>query len=145
MSSLPSAKKIGRPKVDSEAVNVRMERPLLAELDAWIAGQPEPRPGRPEAIRRVLQDHLSTIRQANELNDTPLEDLGKIGPPHPSEYRQVKVIEKLQIPSGKVSGGMADLMAQTAESKARKRNMRVSKVEESDTKTDGADFLRRKA
>jgi hypothetical protein len=28
---------------------------LLAELDAWIAQQPDPKPSRPEAIRRLVQ------------------------------------------------------------------------------------------
>jgi hypothetical protein len=30
----------------------------LAALDAWIARQPEPRPTRPEAIRRILTEAL---------------------------------------------------------------------------------------
>ena len=59
MSSLHSAKKkIGRPSVDSEAVNVRMERPMLAALDAFTADQGEPVPSRPEAVRRALADHF---------------------------------------------------------------------------------------
>lgn len=54
MSSEDSAKKkTGRPPVDSEAVNVRMERPLLDALDSWRAAQPD-QPGRPEAVRRLL-------------------------------------------------------------------------------------------
>jgi hypothetical protein len=44
----------GRPIVDSEEVRARMERGLLNRLDAWISRQPEPRPSRPEAIRRIL-------------------------------------------------------------------------------------------
>ena len=28
---------------------------LLAELDVWIAQQPDPKPSRPEAIRRLVQ------------------------------------------------------------------------------------------
>ncbi len=57
--SIFSAKKSkrGRPSVDSEAVNVRMERSLLAPLDRWIAAQPEPMT-RPEAIRFALRDWL---------------------------------------------------------------------------------------
>jgi hypothetical protein len=27
---------------------------MQAELDAWIANQPDPRPSRPEAIRRLM-------------------------------------------------------------------------------------------
>jgi hypothetical protein len=58
MSNIFSAKKkIGRPKVDSEAVNVRMERDQLSALDAWAAAQ-APAPSRPEAVRRILSDYL---------------------------------------------------------------------------------------
>ena len=60
MSRIFSAKKkTGRPRVDSEAVNVRLERPALDALDAWIAAQPEPRPSRPEAIRLALRAWLA--------------------------------------------------------------------------------------
>jgi hypothetical protein len=53
--SISSAKR-GRRRVDSEAVNVRLERPALDALDAYIASQPEPRPSRPQAIRDLLAD-----------------------------------------------------------------------------------------
>ena len=60
MSRVFSAKKkTGRPRVDSEAVNVRLERPALDALDAWIAAQPEPRPTRPDAIRLALRAWLA--------------------------------------------------------------------------------------
>jgi hypothetical protein len=49
-------RKLGRPRIDSEAVNIRLERRALDALDAWIASQPEPRPSRPEAIRRLLAE-----------------------------------------------------------------------------------------
>jgi hypothetical protein len=51
-------RKLGRPRVDSEDVHIRLTRPALATLDAWIASQPEPRPSRPEAIRRLLAGAL---------------------------------------------------------------------------------------
>ena len=51
-------RKLGRPRVDSEDVHVRLTRPALDTLDAWIASQPEPRPSRPEAIRRLLAEAL---------------------------------------------------------------------------------------
>ena len=35
-----------------------MDRTVLNALDAFAADQPEPAPGRPEAIRRALADHL---------------------------------------------------------------------------------------
>ena len=36
-----------------------MHRPLLDALDAWIEGQDEPRPERPEAVRLILKDWLT--------------------------------------------------------------------------------------
>jgi hypothetical protein len=37
-------RKLGRPRVDSEDVHVRLTRPALDILDAYIAAQAEPRP-----------------------------------------------------------------------------------------------------
>ena len=51
-------RKLGRPRVDSEDVHVRLTRPAIDALDAFIAAQPEPRPSRPEAIRRILGEAL---------------------------------------------------------------------------------------
>ncbi|PAY05434.1 hypothetical protein CK489_29055 [Bradyrhizobium sp. UFLA03-84] len=55
-SSVDSAKKskrIGRPPVESEAVNVRMTVDVLKVLDDWRRNQAD-LPGRPEAIRRLV-------------------------------------------------------------------------------------------
>ncbi|MDR7101541.1 ribbon-helix-helix protein, CopG family [Croceicoccus sp. BE223] len=38
-------------------MKVRIERDLLAALDAWIEAQDD-HPSRPEAIRRILRDTL---------------------------------------------------------------------------------------
>lgn len=55
-----SAKKSkrGRPPVDSEAVNVRMPLDALQNLDDWRRKQPD-LPGRPEAIRRLVEIGLA--------------------------------------------------------------------------------------
>lgn len=37
-------------------------------LDAWIAAQPEPRPSRPEAIRRLLETALTGRREPESLD-----------------------------------------------------------------------------
>jgi Arc/MetJ-type ribon-helix-helix transcriptional regulator len=37
----------------------RMPPELEAKLDAWIKAQPEPRPSRSEAIRRLLESALA--------------------------------------------------------------------------------------
>jgi hypothetical protein len=66
MSTILSAKKSGkgRPSVDSEAVNVRMERPQLKLLDDWRRGQTD-LPTRPEAIRRLIELGLATTKKVS--------------------------------------------------------------------------------
>jgi Arc/MetJ-type ribon-helix-helix transcriptional regulator len=39
-------------------LNFRAPPELTSKLDAWIAAQPEPRPSRSEAIRRLLSAAL---------------------------------------------------------------------------------------
>jgi metal-responsive CopG/Arc/MetJ family transcriptional regulator len=48
---------MGRPAVDSEEVSVRIKRPMLDSLDSW-RDQQDDKPGRPEAIRRILKKEL---------------------------------------------------------------------------------------
>jgi hypothetical protein len=57
----------GRPRVDSEEVFARFDRRLLDALDAWIAAHPEPRPSRPEAIRRILSQALGNLADAGSI------------------------------------------------------------------------------
>lgn len=48
-------KRRGRPATGQEPMlNFRAPPELTARIDAWIAGHIEPRPSRPEAIRRLL-------------------------------------------------------------------------------------------
>ena len=61
MSNLPGAKKIGRPRVDTEAVNVRMPMDMIAALDTLIAQMPDPKPSRPEAVRQIVAASLKLI------------------------------------------------------------------------------------
>jgi AMMECR1 domain-containing protein len=49
----------GRPKVDSEMVRARFERQTLNRVDEWRAEQPNPKPSRPEAVRRLVEKGLS--------------------------------------------------------------------------------------
>ena len=58
MSIVNVKKPRGRPPVETEALTVRVHRNQLAAIDAWIATQPEPRPTRPEAIRRLVEQAL---------------------------------------------------------------------------------------
>jgi hypothetical protein len=49
----------GRPKTGiGPNIGLRLYPELDAALDAWIAKQPEPKPSRPEAIRRILRGAL---------------------------------------------------------------------------------------
>jgi hypothetical protein len=52
-------RKQGRPATGIDPLlNFRSPPTLTAELDAWIAAQPDPRPTRSEAIRRLLAKAL---------------------------------------------------------------------------------------
>lgn len=45
--------------MDSEEVRARMERTILNSIDSWIAAHPDPKPSRPEAIRRLVESALA--------------------------------------------------------------------------------------
>jgi hypothetical protein len=48
-----------RPKTKTEPIDEsRLSKDLSRRIDAWIGAQPEPRPSRPEAIRRLLDEAL---------------------------------------------------------------------------------------
>jgi hypothetical protein len=40
-------------------IGVRLLPDPLAQLDAWIAAQPDPKPSRPEAIRQLVEKGLA--------------------------------------------------------------------------------------
>ena len=48
-------RKGGRPKVGATLVGVRLPPQQLAALDHWISLLPDPKPSRPEAIRRAVE------------------------------------------------------------------------------------------
>jgi hypothetical protein len=52
----------GRPRVGSTGVMCRLPPPLLADLDKWIKRHAEPLSSRPEAIRLILKNWLSSPR-----------------------------------------------------------------------------------
>jgi hypothetical protein len=50
----------GRPKTGiGRVIGLRLYPHEEAALEGWIARQPEPKPSRPEAIRRLLEKALS--------------------------------------------------------------------------------------
>jgi hypothetical protein len=52
-NSQPARKRRGPPPTGKgKQVVVRLQPPLMAAIDAWIAEQPDPRPTRAEALRR---------------------------------------------------------------------------------------------
>lgn len=61
MKSIDSAKKpkIGRPPVETEAVNVRMTLDMIAAIDGYRKTQDD-LPTRPEAIRRLVLQSLQS-------------------------------------------------------------------------------------
>lgn len=52
--------KKGRPPVDTEPLTVRLPRDLIVALDEYRREQSEI-PTRPEAIRTLLRDYLTTV------------------------------------------------------------------------------------
>lgn len=48
-----------KPTGKGTLIGVRLLPDLLWALDAWIERQPDPKPTRPEAIRRMLRMRLS--------------------------------------------------------------------------------------
>src|SRR5580704_741590 len=62
-------KKRGRPSTGGrqKGIMLRLDPANLSALDDWISAQPEPRPTRPEAIRRLLAEALGkTAAKAKE-------------------------------------------------------------------------------
>lgn len=46
------------PTGKGELIGVRLQPNPLAALDGYIAQQPDPKPTRPEMIRKILEDRL---------------------------------------------------------------------------------------
>jgi hypothetical protein len=57
-------KKRGRPKTEPSSV-VRLPETILSNVDKWASAQPEPRPTRSEAIRRLLEKALEESDQSD--------------------------------------------------------------------------------
>ncbi len=71
MKPVPASNKSkrGRPASGKgDPVQVRLQPQQMSALDAWIASQPEPRPSRPEAIRRLLEQALASLEPPGTLD-----------------------------------------------------------------------------
>lgn len=59
--SIPANEKRGRGRPRTgigKVIGLRLYANMEAQLDAWIEAQPEPKPSKPEAIRRLLGEAL---------------------------------------------------------------------------------------
>lgn len=54
------AKRVGRPEVDSEAVNVRIERTILDLIDEWRMSR-EVELSRPKVVRHIIQAYINEL------------------------------------------------------------------------------------
>jgi hypothetical protein len=52
------------PTGKGEPVLVRIQPPQLARLDTWIARHPDPKPTRPEALRRLAEKALACTAES---------------------------------------------------------------------------------
>jgi hypothetical protein len=69
---LAQKKKRGPPATGKgEQIVVRMQPAPLSRLDAWIGRQPDPKPSRAEAIRRLLEDRFS--QEGGRQSDASLD------------------------------------------------------------------------
>lgn len=66
----PTPRGVGTP------VQVRLQPKSLEALDAWIAKQPDPKPTRPEAIRRLMERGLVAEENAPAISSKLADDLG---------------------------------------------------------------------
>jgi hypothetical protein len=82
--------KRGRPTVESEAVTVRIATPALTEIDDWRRKQDD-LPGRPEAIRRLVELGLKV--------ETPARSVSSPGRKLRAQELATKAIEKMIDPS----------------------------------------------
>jgi hypothetical protein len=71
MKAAQTPKPAPTPAGKATSIDVRLEPNELTGLDAWIAAQTEPRPTRPEAIRRILAGVLTTAH----ADSIPVEEL----------------------------------------------------------------------
>ena len=61
-TEIPKKRRGPVPTGKGQPIVVRTQPDLLSALDRWIARHPEPKPSRPEAVRRVLVKHLTSER-----------------------------------------------------------------------------------
>ncbi len=81
-SDLSEKRSRGRPSTGGQKPGIMVRMPLdeLAALDEWIGNQPDPKPSRPEAVRRHVQrslDHCASAEAERPRSVIPHEVTGK--------------------------------------------------------------------
>lgn len=108
-SVLAKKKRGPAPTGKGQQVVVRLHPPLMKPLDAWIAAHPDPKPTRPEAIRRLLEKALlagssqsaaATVAKAEKIAAKPV-------PEKPSPARGEALLKK----------GLADVVLKKSKDK----------------------------
>jgi hypothetical protein len=80
-------------------VVVRLQPDRMAALDGWIAAQDDPRPSRPEAIRRLVELGLGGSRSAPGIAMVPLAAHPKPGRRGRASEMASQEIDKIGDPS----------------------------------------------
>ena len=127
---------IGRPKVGSVGVMVRLPPDQLADLDRWIRDiarrMSTKRTGRPEAIRDILQNHFDTQRQ-----HWGREDVQKV--------KSSATRDKSADMAGRTIDALTDQSAPAEDRAQRKRRLLKGPKEFRDMRSDGAKSSTRKS
>jgi hypothetical protein len=72
-----------------------MERGMLDAIDAWISAQPEPRPNRPEAVRRLVAEALGKARKARKAAAVKSPPPSPASPPPSAAFLRAQEIKEL--------------------------------------------------
>jgi hypothetical protein len=114
---IPKKKRRGRPKTTGrgEGILVRLHDDALKSLDAWSHAQ-EDEPSRPEAIRRLVELGLASVRSASPVNQKAANKASKL--------------------AGKMVDFLSDQSATTEEKAKRKRRLLKGPPEFRDMRTD---------
>jgi hypothetical protein len=111
-------KRRGRPKTGiGKPVGLRLYPDLEAALKRWIKAQPAPRPGMPEAIRRLLEQALTENNGegARTMIDRALTGAAPTKPTSPKSAAKAVDMAGVQLDR------MANLALPEVERRARKR------------------------
>jgi len=100
-----ASKKRGRPKTTGmgQLIGVRLVGDRLAALDAWIALQLQPRPSRPEAIRRLVEQALGATSKVPARMSSAKRAVGAVR----AEAQAGAEIDRQQRGSGQTEGEKA--------------------------------------